>query len=125
MSRLDKARALVTEVRAVLDAADLEQVMADVDAARVPSGSRHGIVIVSPPELDFEGYFEAALTWELHVIAGPSGDYLAAWDRIDQIITALEASPLPLKSAKPGSWQGLDRGQPPIPAYTITLHPTD
>lgn len=126
MSRLDKAKALVAEVQAALDAApDLEKVLASIDAAIVPSASRHGVVIVSAPDLEFELFGdEAAITWELHVIAGPPGNYLAAWERIDQIITALAESSLPLYRAKPGAFQPDSTG-PAIPAYTVTLHPTD
>lgn len=125
MSRLDKARALVDDVQAAIDAAGLEKVTATVDAAHVASGSRHGVVVVSPPELEFETFGgDADLTWELHVIAGPAENYLAAWERIDQIISALEASDLPLHRAKPGAWEPITPG-PPLPAYTITLHPTD
>lgn len=126
MSRLDKAREVVAEVRDALDEAGLDKVLADVNAAVVPSGSRHGVVIVSPPEMTFETFGgDPGLTWDLHVIAGPPGDYLEAWRKIDAIIAALEASRLPLNTAKPGAWSGLDPSSPPIPAYTVTLHPID
>lgn len=125
MTRLDKARALAADVQAVIHAAGLTKALATVDAAHIPSGSRYGIVVVSPPELTFETFGgDPALVWELHIIAGPAENYLAAWERIDEILAALEDSDLPLSTAKPGAWESVTNG-PDLPAYTVTLYPID
>lgn len=121
--RLAAARDLVEDVRAALDAADLEQVMATLDGINVGSGVRHGIVVVSPPSFAFPTWAEPVVTWELHAIAGPATDYLAAWEKLDAILEALAAGHINIAKAEPGGFA--QPNGPAIPSYTITLNPLD
>jgi hypothetical protein len=121
--RIEKARALVRRIRDALDDAELGKVMATIDARDVESGARHGIVVVSPPKLTAPTFRYVELEWELHVIAGPATDYLAAWARIDTIIQALIDADVELTDAEPGQFQP-HRGEP-LWAYTATLTESD
>lgn len=122
--RIQQAKALVAALRDALDAADLEDVMATTDALLVPSGARHGIVVVAAPKLDFSGGFRSVATaWEIHVVAGPVDNYLAAWERIDTIIQSLIDGDLNLSSGEPGGY-GTHQGDV-LPAYTLTTNDLD
>ncbi|MBZ4486278.1 hypothetical protein [Microbacterium sp. cx-55] len=122
--RIERAQRLVSELRDVLDAADLSDVIATLDAAEVPSGARHGIVVVAAPKLSFDGPFSmVGAVYEVHVIAGPSDNYLAAWERIDTIIQALVEGHVNLSSGEPGGYEPM-RGDT-IPAYTLELNDLD
>jgi hypothetical protein len=121
--RLEQAAALVADVQAALAAADLPKALATLDANKALSASRHGAVIVGPPDLTFPTWGECLPEFELHVIAGPAADYLAAWDKIDQIIEALALAHINLASGKPGQYQPLQG--PALPCYTLTLNPLD
>lgn len=120
--RIERAQRLVDELRDVLDAAGLDKVIATFDAQRVPSGSRNGIVVVGPPKLTFAPPFTEA-EFSLHVIAGPADNYLAAWERIDTIIAALDAGGINLADGEPGAYEVMNGS--PIPAYTLTLNDLD
>lgn len=122
--RLARARVLVDELRAALDAADLEDVTATLDAGLIASGARAGIVVVSPPKLEFAGYGDPAALFEVHVIAGPASDYLAAWERLDTIVQALVDAQLNLREGEPGGYADA-RLDAPLPAYTLTLNDLD
>ena len=121
--RLTQALGIVAEVREALTNAGLTQAHVTIDAAEVPSGARHGVVVVSPPSLDFETFTETVPTWELHVIAGPADNYLAAWSTIDTMIEALVTGHINLNRGEPGQYQGI-RGEQ-LPAYTLKLNPVD
>ena len=121
--RLEQGAALVLKLGAALIAAGLPKALATLDAAHVASGSRHGVLVVSPGTLTFDGWEDPVMAWEVHVIAGPATDYLAAWAKIDAIISALVAARINLKSGDPGSFQPL-QGEP-LPAYTLTLNPLE
>jgi hypothetical protein len=118
--RLDQAAELVLDIRAALDAAGLDKVHATVNAAEVPSGAPNGVVVVAAPKLDFASWGEPAVEWELHAIAGPADNYLAAWSVLDRILQALHAAALNLKRAEPGGYAQLNG--PVLPSYTITLN---
>lgn len=77
-------------------------------------------VVVQPPTLEFPNFDERDTTFKLVVIAGPATNTLRALDRIDQIITRLEAERFPLRSASPASFKLAGAGY--LPAYEITLH---
>jgi hypothetical protein len=122
--RIDAAHELVEDIKAALEAAGLKDATATLNALEVPSGARHGIVVVSPPTLDFaSSWGDPTSSWELHIIAGPADNYLAAWDRIDLMIDALVAGHINLKTAEPGQFQAAQG--PALPAYTATTHPLD
>ena len=119
--RLAQARALETDVRDALDAADLHEVIATLDANLIPSGSRAGIVVIAAPKLTFDGPFgDVQTAFELHVVAGPADDYLRAWDRIDTIIQALVDGRINLRDGEAGSYQPQHGSA--IPAYTLTMN---
>lgn len=122
--RIQQAKALVASLRDALDAADLEAVTVTTDALLIPSGARQGIVVVAAPELDFSaGFGHVATAWEIHVIAGPADNYLAAWERIDTIIQAFVDGDVNLANGKPGAY-GAHDGQT-IPCYTLTTNDLD
>lgn len=121
--RIERAIQLEAELLAILQDKGLEKVTVTRDALEVPSGARHGVIVVSPPALTFETFGEGDAEWELHVIAGPADNYLHAWGTLDGILHALERGELNMKRAEPTSYQPL-RGEP-FPAYTITLNPLD
>ncbi|RWZ52935.1 hypothetical protein ELQ90_03090 [Labedella phragmitis] len=122
--RITAAHELVADITNALEAAGLEDARATLNALEVPSGARHGVVVVSPPTLDFSSSWgDPTASWELHIIAGPPDNYLAAWERIDTIIDALVAGHINLKSAEPGQFQPTQG--PALPAYTLTTHPLD
>lgn len=122
--RLERAHRLVSELRTALDAADLSQVGATVDAGEIPSGARDGIVCVAAPKLRFDGAFgQVQAAYELHVIAGPADDYLAAWERLDIIVQALVEADFNLSDGEPAAYAGM-HGEP-LPAYTLTLNDLD
>ena len=119
--RIARANALVTEMRDALDAADLPEVMATINAAEVPSGARHGIVVVAAPKLKFDGpWGQVQADYEVHVIAGSIDNYLDSWDRIDTIIQALVDGHVNVSDGEPAGYQPMHGD--PIPAYTLTLN---
>lgn len=121
--RIEQGAALVLKLAAALEVAGLDKALATLDAAHVASGSRYGVLVVSPGTLTFEDWGEPSMAWEVHVIAGPANDYLAAWDKIDAMIQALVVAQINLRSGEPGQFQPLV-GEP-LPAYTLTLNPLD
>ena len=122
--RVAQALAIVQDIRDALDAAGLHDVLATIDAAQVPSGARHGIVVVAAPRLTFEGSFQSVqAAFELHVIAGTITDYLGSWDRIDSIIQALVDGNLNLRDGEAGGYDAMNGD--PIPCYTLTLNDLD
>ena len=121
--RIEQAQALVIEVQAALDAAELTGTLATLDATDVPSGSRRGVVVVAVPELTFETWGDPTALWELHVIAGPATDFLAAWEKIDGIIHALATAQINIKTGSPVTYQ--PHQGPALSAYTLTLNPLD
>lgn len=122
--RIAAAHELVADIKAALEAAGLEDAHATLNALEVSSAARAGVVVVSPPTLDFSSSWgDPTASWELHVIAGPADNYLAAWELIDQMIDALNAGHINLKSGEPGQFQ-TPQG-PALPAYTLTTNPLD
>lgn len=128
MTGYARGAALETEIRAALAAAadaDLANVaLADVtvtrDPAKIDASLRHGpVIVVNPPDAEFTTYTAAALTWELHLITGPQTDRVAAWNKADRIIGALEG-PLNLTGAKTSEYQP-NANETPWPAYVLTL----
>lgn len=121
--RIEQALALVADLQAALTTAGLTDAVATMNAAEVPSGSRHGCVVVAAPELTFETWNDPTPLWEVHVVAGPATDYLAAWNTIDTIIQALVTAHINLKTGSPGQYQPFQGVA--LPAYTLTLNPLD
>lgn len=105
---------------AIADADDLDNVMVSLDFGDVASGSRHGIVLLTPPTLTSENYALLTPQWEVHIIAGPANNYLAAWSRIDWILQALFDANLNIERAEPSNFPSKDAGT--LPAYSITLN---
>lgn len=118
--RIEQAEALVAEVRAALDAAELTAATVTLNAGEIPSGARHGIIVVSPPKLDFTSWGDPAAEFELHAIAGPPDNYLAAWAVLDQLIQALVDGGVNLRSGEPGGYAA--PGGATLPAYTLTVN---
>lgn len=122
--RLAQAETLRAALADALTAAGMLKALATLDAGDVPSGSRHGVVVVSAPSLNFENsWTDAVATFEVHVIAGPAADYLAAWETIDLIIDALHKAQINIATGVPGAYQPHQGA--PLPAYTLTLNPLD
>ncbi|WP_104136573.1 hypothetical protein [Cryobacterium sp. Y62] len=121
--RIEQGLALVTLLQAALTDAGLTKAIATMNAAEVPSGSRYGVVVVAAPELDFATWNDPTPLWEVHVVAGPATDYLAAWDTIDTIIQAFVVAQINLKTGTPGQYQPFQGVA--LPAYTLSLNPLD
>lgn len=121
--RIERAIQLEAELLAILQGEGLEEVTVTRNALDVPSGARHGVIVVSPPAITFGTWGEGDAEWELHAIAGPADNYLHAWATLDSILHALEVGALNMKRAEVGGYQPL-KGEV-LPAYTITLNPLD
>lgn len=120
--RIQQAAELADAATDALSAAGLTRVLVTTDPGKVPSGARHGVVLVAPPALTFPTWDQVEAAWTLHVVAGTPADYLTAWGIIDGIIQALaDARTLNLDEAEPGQFAPLTG--PALPAYTITLNP--
>jgi hypothetical protein len=122
--RVDQATEIVAELTdALADDPDTTGAVATTDALLVPSGARNGIVLVQPPDLTFTNFQFTDPTWTLLVVAGPPDNHLAAWERIDAIIHALETAGINLATGEPVGFQPLDKNAPLLPAYQLTLNP--
>lgn len=121
-ARIEGAQLLHDEIRALLDAADLETVIVSLDPNDLPAGRRDGIVLIEAPEIEFVTFtiFEAA--YQLGIAVGDIGDVLSAWRRLDLILHALQGLAVGVKSARPDSFTVKDVDGP-MPGYTVTLHP--
>lgn len=119
--RIDQAEAMKTDLRGMLDDATLDKVTVSLDPLDIPSGARHGIVVISPPDLTFTTFTQTEAAYELSVIAGPADNMLAAWRTLDAIIEALRVGGLDLATAR-GDMFKPQHGSP-LPGYTLTLNP--
>jgi hypothetical protein len=117
--RIEEAKALVARLQEIFDTED-PKVLVTLNADHVPSGSRHGVVLVAPPTLRLPNFALVEATWELHVVAGPPTNYLAAWERIDSIVQVLIEAALNIDKAEPGMFQ--PNTGPALNAYTLTLN---
>lgn len=121
--RIAAARELVDQLNTIFEDANLKA-RATIDALHVESLARNGVVVIGPPSLKFDGPWGAAEpAWELHVIAGPADNYLAAWGVIDFILQALLDAQLNLSKAEPGGYALTHSAT--LPTYTLTLNPLD
>lgn len=119
--RIEQAEALVAQLKQVLAAAGLPEVVCSLRVQDADSGARHGVVVVAPPELTFDApYGDVQIEFEVYVIAGPATDYIAAWDRIDTIIQAFVDADVNLKDAKPTTYEP-HQGHA-LNAYVLTLN---
>lgn len=119
--RIEHAEALVLQLKSILTAAGLPEVVCSLRVQDADSGARHGVVVVAPPEMKFEAPFgDVQIEFEVYVIAGPATNYIAAWDRIDTIIQAFVDADVNLKDAKPTTYEP-HRGDP-LNAYVLTLN---
>lgn len=117
--------ALVARLQTIIDGADpvefdVEKVLVTNDAGLVESASREGCILVDLPNLSSENFAILTLQWDVHVIAGPPTNPLAAFDRLAQIIDVMFAAELNIDTGRPASWPGLNGSS--LPAYTITLN---
>lgn len=119
--RIDAALVLLAELRTMLDAAELQKVIVSIDPLDIPSGARHGIVVISPPDLTFPTYSQTEAEYELSAIAGPADNVLAAWERLDAIIEALRIGGLSMVTARGDMFA--PKNGPALPGYTITINP--
>ncbi|MDF2826870.1 MAG: hypothetical protein K0R01_153 [Mycobacterium sp.] len=120
--RIDHAEQLRDKLREVLDAQNLPDVAATIDARDIPSGARHGIVVISPPDLEFTTYTQTSADTELSVVAGPADNLLAAWRKLDAILEALRLGGIPMLSAR-GDLFRQHHGDP-LPGYTVRMSPS-
>lgn len=119
--RIIAAEQLRDRLREVLDAQGLPDATATIDARDIPSGARHGIVVISPPDLEFTTYTQTSADTELSVIAGPADNLLAAWKTLDAILEALRRGGIPMLTAR-GDMFRQHHGEP-LPGYTVRLTP--
>lgn len=119
--RVTFAEALKTELLEDLAAQGLPLVHVTLDPREIVSGSRHGVIVITPPNLSFPSYTEVSELWELSVIAGPADNLEAAWTTLDAIIHALFMTNYDLNSAEGFTFQ--PKTGAPLPGYTVTLHP--
>jgi hypothetical protein len=119
--RLEYAKQLRDRLREILDTQGLPKARATIDAREIPSGSRHGIVVISPPDLEFTTYEQTGADYELSLVAGPADNLLAAWETLDTILEALRAGGIEMLTAR-GDLFRQHAGEP-LPGYTIRLAP--
>lgn len=119
--RIAAAHALKERVQLALDTAGLTGAIASIDPLDITSGSRNGIVVISPPDLTFTTWTITDATFTLSAIAGPADNLLAAWQRLDEIVEALRVANLDMVDAR-GDMFAPKEGSP-LPGYTITLNP--
>ncbi|AMB58241.1 hypothetical protein [Microterricola viridarii] len=117
--RLDQATEYLDAIKAAMLAADLPDVLVTLDALKIPSAARHGVIVITPPAIEFPSYTQAEIDWELGLVAGPATDLERAWRQLDAMLDALTTAQLPLERADPGSLP--QQGGPALPAYTVTL----
>lgn len=119
--RIVQANAKAAELRVMLADAGLDQVTVTLDARQIPSGARHGIIVISPPDLTFETFTITEATYELSVVAGPADNLLHAWETLDSIIEALRVGRLDMTTARGDMFA--PPGSAKLPGYTINLNP--
>lgn len=83
----------------------------DLDAGRA-------VVIVKPPRLEYPTFGTTNAEWSVIVAAGPADDYVAAWDRLDEVLDAI-AQPLGAESAEPSTYKVSDTKG--YPAYVLKI----
>lgn len=119
--RIVHAETLRDRLQAALNDADLTGATASLDARDIPSGARHGIVIVAPPDMTFPTFTQTEITHELAVIAGPADNLLKAWERLDAMVEAIRRAGFDLDAARGDMFKPLHGS--PLPGYTLTLNP--
>ncbi len=123
--RIERAHKLAADLRTFLDSVGETRVHVTLNTLEVESAARNGVVLIAPPDLAFGGpWGDVQAEYELYVIAGPSDNLLAAWDRIDTIIQALVEGNFNLRHGKPGGYQGAPTS-PELSAYILTLNDLD
>lgn len=119
--RIVQANAKAAQLRVMLADAGLDKVIVTLDAREITAGARHGIVVISPPDLTFETFTITEATYELSVIAGPADNLLHAWETLDSIIEALRVGQLDMTTARGDMFA--PPGSAALPGYTINLNP--
>lgn len=119
--RIDYADQLRDEITSMLVNAGISKVTVTLDPIDIPSGSRHGVIVISPPDLAFPTFAHTDADYELAVVAGPADNLLAAWRRLDEILDALQAGQLDMQHARGDMFA--PKAGPQLPGYTITLNP--
>lgn len=119
--RLTQAHELVTQLTQALEPIGAT---ATLHAGAVPSAARHGVALVTPPSIRFETFEHSESLFEVYVIAGPPTKPLTAWERLDEMIDALEQAGINLRAAEPATFTPYDASAP-LHAYILKLNPTD
>lgn len=119
--RIVQANAKAGQLRTMLAEAGLDQVTVTLDAREIASAARHGVIVISPPDLTFVTFTSTEATYELSVIAGPADNLLHAWETLDSIIEALRAGQLDMTTARGEMFAPASSA--PLPGYTINLNP--
>ena len=119
--RIDQAEAMKVDLLGMLAVAGLDKVTVTLDPLDILSGSRYGVIVISPPELTFTTFTQTDAEYELSVIAGPADNMLAAWRTLDEILEALRAGQLDMVTARGDMFA--PKNSSPLPGYTITLNP--
>jgi hypothetical protein len=119
--RIEHAKAKAIELRTMLTEAGLDKVTVTLDAREIASAARHGVVVISPPDLAFETFTSVDASFELSLIAGPADNLLHAWETLDSIIEALRVGNLNMTTARGDMFA--PPSSAPLPGYTITLNP--
>lgn len=110
-----------------LAAAELSPTAAvHLDPARAAQSLADGrpVVLIGPPRVEYTTYSEAVATWTLFLIAGPAGDYPAAWPTLDAL-TAVLREPFDLDTLDPAEFQPSTGPAYPAYAATMTIHYDD
>ncbi len=119
--RVTYARELADRMTAALDTPELVNVLVTLDALKIPSAARNGVIHIAPPGLRFPTFTQVESTFEVTIISGPPQDVVTAWERLDRIIDALVTARLDLASAEPDYF--VTKNGTGYPAYTLTLNP--
>lgn len=121
MTSLDQARELVRQITEV----DAPGVHVTLDATEVYAHARGGVILVQLEKITYPAWSpaEPETSFQVHIIAGPHDQPLAAWQRIDAITGVLHAGGLNIATATPTSFA--PGTGPALPAFTLDLNPLD
>ena len=93
-----------------------------IDAQDVRPLPGKAVVLIDPPDIEWESFDLSAVTWKFEIIAGTGATQVAAMDLIFPIIERLQTANVNMADARPVSFV---QGAANLAAYQITLNPLD
>lgn len=127
--RVDEARRIVDDVLTpALAGLEVDgqpvAAVATVSPRTAAAGALAGVaVLVAPPQITFTGWSHPLTQAEYPVVVlAAATDPLVRWGRLDAVVDAIHASPLPVETGRPVSYLLPDGGEE-IQAYEL-IHTT-